>query len=403
MTALYLYDDACARSFAPFALTRPLGEMRAGVELIRRRWERALAMSACGSLSAAHLEQFEEFDAPPIARGTLPAGAILANSRCVVALQHGTALADVWTCEGRVAAVRLAHDLPAQELTGGDEPLESLGTAGTRVACVTGRWLDNVWDFITMLSPLLREDIEALGPTLECSMPAEAIRLGRGNVFVEDGATVEPAVCFDTTDGPILIRAGATVRAFTRLVGPCAIAAGATVVGERVSGCSIGEMCIAHGELSETVMLGHANKSHDGFVGHSYLGRWVNLGAGTITSNLKNTYGPVTLWTPRAMRDTGMQFLGTMFGDHAKTGIGTCLTTGTVLGAGANVYGAESPPKVVPPFAWGSAPPYEVYRLDKFLEVAERMMARRQVTLSDRARRQLAASHRVRWTVESSE
>jgi hypothetical protein len=133
------------------------------------------------------------------------------------------------------------------------------------------------------------------------------------------------------------------------------------------------------------------------------LGRWVNLGAGTITSNLKNTYGPVSLWTPHSMRDTGMQFLGTMFGDHAKTGIGTSLTTGTVLGAGANVYGAESPPKVVPPFAWGSAPPYAVYRLDKFLEVAERMMARRQVTLTDRGRQQLAASHRARWSVESSE
>jgi hypothetical protein len=98
--------------------------------------------------------------------------------------------------------------------------------------------------------------------------------------------------------------------------------------------------------------------------------------------------------------NTGMQFLGTMFGDHAKTGIGTSLTTGTVLGAGANVYGAQSPPKAVPPFAWGSAPPYAVYQLDKFLEVAERVMARRQVALTDCARRQLAASHGARWSVE---
>jgi hypothetical protein len=155
--------------------------------------------------------------------------------------------------------------------------------------------------------------------------------------------------------------------------------------------------------MSNSIMIGHANKGHDGFVGHSYLGRWVNLGAGTITSNLKNTYGPVSLWTPHGMRDTGMQFLGTMFGDHAKTGIGTSLTTGTVLGAGANVFGAQSPPKAVPPFAWGTAPPYAVYRLDKFLQVAERVMARRHVTLTERARLQLAASHDARWTVEQSE
>jgi UDP-N-acetylglucosamine diphosphorylase/glucosamine-1-phosphate N-acetyltransferase len=192
---------------------------------------------------------------------------------------------------------------------------------------------------------------------------------------------------------------GSTVHAFTRLVGPCYIGRHSTVLGDRIGISSIGDHCKVRGEMSNTIMLGYANKGHDGFVGHSYMGRWVNLGAGTITSNLKNTYGPVTLWTPSGLRDTKMQFLGTLFGDHAKTGIGTCLTTGTVLGAGANVYGVQAPPKAVPPFAWGSAPPYGVYRLDKFLEVAERVMARRQVNLTDRARQQLAASHRARWTV----
>jgi hypothetical protein len=103
------------------------------------------------------------------------------------------------------------------------------------------------------------------------------------------------------------------------------------------------------------------------------------------------------------MRDTGMQFLGTLFGDHAKTGIGTNLTTGTVLGAAANVFGGQTPPKAVPPFAWGSAPPYAVYRLDKFVEVVERVMARRQVKLTERGREQLTAAHRARWTVGESE
>ena len=100
-------------------------------------------------------------------------------------------------------------------------------------------------------------------------------------------------------------------------------------------------------------MIGHANKGHDGFVGHSILGRWANLGAGTITSNLKNSYGTVTLRTSQGDRDTGMQFLGSLIGDHVKTGIGTRLTTGCILGAGANVFGSMMPPKLVPPFAWG--------------------------------------------------
>jgi UDP-N-acetylglucosamine diphosphorylase/glucosamine-1-phosphate N-acetyltransferase len=225
---------------------------------------------------------------------------------------------------------------------------------------------------------------------------ADAILVGEHPVFVEQGATVEPQACFDVTLGPVMIRAGATVQAFTRVVGPCYVGEHTTVSGDRVSGSSLGPHCRVHGEISASIMLGYGNKGHNGFVGHSYLGRWTNLGAETVTSNLKNTYSTVSLWTPDGMRDTKLQFLGTLFGDHAKTGINVPLNTGTVLGAGANVVGAL-PPKVVAPFAWGEHGRYETYRLDKFLDVAARVMARRSVVLGERGREQLAAAHAARW------
>ena len=120
-------------------------------------------------------------------------------------------------------------------------------------------------------------------------------------------------------------------------------------------------------------------------------------GAATVTSNLKNSYGPVQLWTPAGVRETGLQFLGSLIGDHAKTGIGTRLTTGCVVGAGANLFGTAMPPKVVAPFAWGEAPQWETFALEKFLEVSERVMARRNVTLSPRMRECLRAAHAARW------
>jgi hypothetical protein len=149
------------------------------------------------------------------------------------------------------------------------------------------------------------------------------------------------------------------------------------------------------------VFIGHANKGHDGFVGHSLLGRWVNLGAGTITSNLKNTYGTVAMWSPSGVSDTGLQFAGTFFGDHAKTGIGLRLTTGCVVGTGANAMDAM-PPKAVAPFSWGSGAPYSVFARDKFLSTAERMMARRQVVLDEAQRAHWNAVyeyavHDTRW------
>jgi UDP-N-acetylglucosamine diphosphorylase / glucose-1-phosphate thymidylyltransferase / UDP-N-acetylgalactosamine diphosphorylase / glucosamine-1-phosphate N-acetyltransferase / galactosamine-1-phosphate N-acetyltransferase len=203
----------------------------------------------------------------------------------------------------------------------------------------------------------------------------------------------------DATAGPILIGRRASIQAFTRLAGPCFIGEGSTITGGDIRGSSIGPVCKVRGELSSSIFLGYGNKGHDGFVGHSLIGEWVNLGAGTTTSNLKNTYGPVSVHTPAGVRETGMQFLGTLFGDHAKTGIGLRLTTGTIVGAGANIYGAAMPPKLVPPFAWGDAAPYASWDIEKFLVVAERVMARRSVAMTPAMRRALVAAFEERWTV----
>jgi UDP-N-acetylglucosamine diphosphorylase/glucosamine-1-phosphate N-acetyltransferase len=221
--------------------------------------------------------------------------------------------------------------------------------------------------------------------------------VGDDKVFVEVGANVSPQVVCDTTAGPVLIRREAVIAPFTYLVGPIVIGRASHILGDRVAASSIGDECKVRGEFSNCIVVGDSNKGHAGFVGHSYLGRWVNLGALTTTSNLKNTYGPVQLWTPTGSRSTGQQFLGTFFGDHAKTGIGTMLSTGTVIGAGANVFGGKMPPKVVPPFAWGDSEPYDTYDIARFLTVAERVMSRRHEAMGEGMRKQLAEAHKRRW------
>lgn len=398
MSELFLYDDARARQFEPFALSRPIAELRSGAVLLRERWETAIGRPAAGLVGAPHLAAFAEDDSPRAVRDALPGGTILANARCAVALALAPD-ADVWRCDGRVAAVRLRWPVALDELQEGERALETLAAPDGRSAQVHGRWIDEIWHFIRDLPAQLLEDITALSDGASLLSATHGTRTGEHPVFVERDAVVEPMVMFDVTGGPVLIRRGATVQAFTRIVGPCVIGKNSVVGGDRIAASSIGESCRVHGELSTSILLGHSNKGHDGFVGHSYLGRWVNLGAGTITSNLKNTYGSVALWTPAGLRDTGMQFLGAMIGDHAKTGIGVRLTTGTVIGAGANIFGGAVMPKVVPPFAWGDAPPYATYELPKFLEAAERMMQRRGVVMTDSGRAQLSAAHVTRWTV----
>ena len=402
MSALYILDDARARSFEPFALTRPTGELRAGVDLIRARWERAAGMPAAATIAAPHLAAFEEAGAPrTLTTGEVPAGSVIASSRCVIALDASLDVSggsQAWSCDGRTAAVRVATPVPVAALAEPAVALAGLVTTTDAPTPIRGRWVDEIWDLTRDLVVQLTDDIPKLARFRGASSgaPSHSIVLGDHDVFIEAGAVIEPQVCFDTHGGPIYISRGATVRSFTRVGGPCFVGRDSIVMGDRVAASAIGDNCRVHGEVSNSVFLAFTNKGHDGFVGHSYFGRWVNLGAGTTTSNLKNTYGPVSLWTPEGIRDTGLQFLGTFAGDHAKTGIGLRLTTGTVLGAGANVFD-NMPPKYVDPFTWGDGAPYGRYRLDKFLEVAARVMERRNVTLGEGCRAQLSAAYEAQW------
>lgn len=396
MSQFFLYDDDRARRFEPFALARPIGELRAGALLIRERWQRALGLRCGGFLGAAHLAHFSEFDAPPsVALKVLPAGAVVVNTRALPSLAP-MGVADLVEIGGQVAAVRLPEATRVSSFADGSLLLEDLASNGWERSMRDGHWLDAPWDLLRYLSEMLTADVLALGAERRCVAPPGLTVLGGHPVFVEEGAVVEPFAVFDASAGPILVSRGASVAAFTRLVGPTYIAPGAQVLGGKVTGCSIGEQCRVHGEASTSIFVGHANKGHDGFVGHSVLGRWVNLGAATVTSNLKNTYGEVQLWTPQGVRPTGLQFLGTLFGDHAKTAVGTRLTTGAVIGVGANVVGSGLTPKVVAPFMWGDGD--AIYDLQRFMDVAARVMSRRGVTLGDEGRLHLARVFAARWT-----
>lgn len=399
MSALYFYDDVRARQFEPFALTRPACELRAGSSVIRRRWERMTGLKSAGFISSPHLSHFEEDDAPPAVdpKSEIPAGSVIVNTRCILPLDSEVDRFDLLMCEGSACAVKLARGLPASQFADGAVDLGAIQTSlGGRK--VKGRWINEIWELVGTLVEQLTEDIPLRAKSLSRIAKHQAEVMGDHPIFVEDGADIGPQVVLDATDGPILVRKGAVIRPFTYLVGPISVGRGTQIMGARVAASSLGDHCKIRGEFNNSLVLGHSNKGHTGFVGHSYLGRWVNLGALTTTSNLKNTYGPVHMWTPTGVRDTGQQFLGTLFGDHAKTGIGLMISTGTVIGAGANIFGSSAP-SVVPPFAWGDSEPYETFEITKFLTVAERVMARRDVSLGEKARKHLTEVHKRRWSV----
>jgi len=204
-------------------------------------------------------------------------------------------------------------------------------------------------------------------------------------IFLEEGAVVEASI-LNTKGGPIYIGKGAEVMEGCMLRGPIVVGDHAVLkMGAKVYGPSaFGPESRVGGEVTNSVILGYSNKGHDGFLGNSVLGEWCNLGADTNTSNLKNTYGNIQVWSyaEGGQVDTGLQFCGLIMGDHGKSGINTMFNTGTVVGVAANIFGGGFPPKHVPGFSWGGAEGLEAYDLERAIVTARRVMERRRVPLT---------------------
>ena len=216
-------------------------------------------------------------------------------------------------------------------------------------------------------------------------------------IILADDVDLGAGAVIDATGGPVMIASGAKVGHNAVIMGPVYIGADTRISpGARIlGGTTLGDACKIGGEVRQSIVQGYSNKQHDGFLGHSYLGSWVNLGAGTTNSNLKNTYGSVKVYVDGELLDTGELFVGATMGDHTMTGIGTLLNSGTALGVGCNIFGGGMMTGPVPNFSWGGADKLEPYRIDKMLEVAALAMARRQRSLTSAQEallRRLAAS-----------
>ena len=231
---------------------------------------------------------------------------------------------------------------------------------------------------------MLAEDAARLSPT-ELPTASGAHVVNPGNIIAGTGCSIKPGVVLDASRGPIILGNNVEVMANAVVVGPCFIGDHSTIkIGAKIyEKTSIGAWCKVGGEVEGSIILGFSNKQHDGFLGHSYLGQWVNLGADTNTSDLKNNYGQVRVTFPWGQVNSGTMFLGSLIGDHSKAGINTMLNTGTVIGVGANVFGGGFPSKSIPSFAWGGSHGFVEYDRDKAIQTARTVMLRRKITMTD--------------------
>ena len=236
-----------------------------------------------------------------------------------------------------------------------------------------------------------------------------ATLLNKNHIIVGRGSVVKPQAVLDAESGPIVIGEGVKIYPHAFIEGPASIGNGTLIkAGAKIyGGTTIGEVCKIGGEVDASIVHSYSNKQHEGFLGHSYIGSWVNIGADTNTSDLKNNYGTVQVNVSGGRHiDTGLQFVGLFMGDHSKSGINVMFDTGSVIGASCNVYGSGLPPRFLPSFSWGNiVSSFSTYRIEKSIETAQRAMARRNVpwtaayerlfrsvfdaTMADRARQRI--------------
>ncbi|MBK9981900.1 MAG: GlmU family protein [Saprospiraceae bacterium] len=378
MRNIILFDDESREQMLPLSYTRPVAELRTGIFTIRERWEKLLNGTASYITSDYLSDRF-----PMILKddNIVINGAVMPNDRLVrliEQLEPNEALMN----EGDLIAARL-NRLQFENLFR-DESIEEI--IGLDLSDTPFIHLAYPWDLFLYLRATIEYDYDLVtkGRTSQ-SIPSHNQVLALDNIFVEEGAQVTCAT-LNAQSGPIYIGKNAQIMEGAVIRGPVTIGEGTIVkMGAKIYGPSaIGPDCRVGGEIKEVVILGHSNKAHDGYLGNSIIGEWCNLGAGTSVSNLKNNYSNVRMWdfNSQTMRDTGLQYLGTVMGDHSKAGIQTMFNTGTIVGVAANIFGEGYPPKVIPSFSWGGASGLTTHRLEDALETARKVISRREMNLT---------------------
>lgn len=374
-----LFDvPAIKRRLLPLTFTRPVADLRVGISTIAEKWDFYCSHTPSFFTEAYLQPMFPiqvEQDNILINGNLLPNEEVLS---ALAALPSGTGL----LYRDELIALRATHSEALAFAQNAFVPTQTKNYHGTITRVF------DPWDIFRLNGAQIREDFARItsGRTSEGIGDAHTVVYGKEHVFVEEGVQVWNAT-IQATQGPVYLGRNSEVQEGSLIRGPFALGEHAVLnMGAKMrSDTTIGPWCKVGGEVSNSVLHSYSNKAHDGFLGNSVLGSWCNLGADTNSSNLKNTYATVKVWSyeKESMVDSGLQFCGLIMGDHSKAGINTMFNTGTVVGVGCNVFGGGFPDTFIPSFSWGGPQQkWTEYDFDKMIDTARTVMARRNQTMS---------------------
>lgn len=401
---IIVFEDGLHDNFYPLSLTKPLWELRSGLYSFRERLEifvrnePKLVDAGLHFFTREYLAPYfrERYPRLPINdysvfdgdsecfflnAVTYPSGSVFAIETNSVVMMGNVPVA------ARVSADRMrkpADSIPAMLADCGLAVIEYDGLPeGTG----KGRKTEYIWDLMDSNPWALRNDYAMSGFAGNGHLRKDVTISGDATqVYIEDGAVFDPFVFIDASEGPVYIGSGTKINSFSRIEGPCMIGRQCVIYGAKIrSGTSIGSFCRIGGEVEQSIFHGFSNKYHDGFIGHSYIGEWINMGAMTTNSDLKNNYTNVKVHTPASRKKTGKTKIGCFMGDFVKTSIGTLINTGASIGPGAIlVHAGNLTPCHIPSFCWYvNGETGRPLLFDDFIVICRKAMGRRNAEVSE--------------------
>lgn len=373
-----LFDESIVRTnLLPLTFVRPVADIRIGILTIREKWEKRLKATT-STLTDNHLAT--KYPIIKEAENILINGSICPNDEIVQAVKNLKPNQTVVYNDTIIALHVTEEDLDRIGDTS-SEGIEEISIADAPLK------INHTWEIFSKNEMALEDDFILLTKGRKSQPLSDSNRvIGGDRVFVEKGATVECAI-LNASTGPIYIGKDSEIMEGAVIRGPFALCDHAQVkMAAKIYGpTTIGPYCRVGGEVNNSVIFGFSNKAHDGFLGHSVIGEWCNIGADTNTSNLKNTYDTVRLWSygKQTFINTHLQFCGLIMGDHSKCAINTMFNTGTVVGVNANIFGSGFQRNFIASFTWGGTAGHTNYSIKTALEVAEMVFKRRHWIFDD--------------------
>ncbi|MFC2085329.1 GlmU family protein [Bacteroidota bacterium] len=392
-----IFEGIYSSRLLPLAYLRPIYDLRCGILTLREKIERAFPKIPVTLHSRAYLSdsiQEKNLDLKVNELGPNIKSCLFINGRIIA----NRDLSEKIPASGTDTLYVDGDTIIAARVSGSN--LDVLRKAMHDVFTISDfsglvkeeidvKYINYPWDLISNNGNQIISDSEELfgkeKQIIKGHLYENVTLINQNNIFIDEGVKVKPGVILDAEEGPIIIGKNAKIFPNAVIEGPCYIGENSQIkIGAKIyENTSIGPVCKVGGEVEESIIHSYSNKQHDGFLGHAYLGSWVNLGADTNNSDLKNNYGSVKVIINDEQIDSGSMFVGLTMGDHSKSSINTMFNTGTVVGVSSNVFGTGFPQKYLPSFSWGGSESLTTYDLDRSIEVAKRVMERRKIEFSE--------------------